>query len=325
MRKRHGFTLIELLVVIAIIALLIGLLVPAVQKVRESAARLKCANNLHQIGLALQLYHDTQGTFPPGYLYVPNTPSVGGAPPGHHHDYTKRLDRPHPHHGPVDPNGPGWGWAAYILPYIEQEPLAKQIDYTLPVESPSCLAARTITLSIYTCPSDPKTGTFTVLTQDNKALATAATNSYAACFGMGGVMNSLPDQGNGVFYRNSSVAIRDVVDGTSNTLAVGERAGFFAQSPWAGVMGPGTCRTTPGAPVYNAIVELAPPMVMARVWNKPLNSPYSEPYDFFSAHRTVVQFVFVDGSVHPISQAVDVTILQALATRGGGEAIGNDY
>src|SRR5436309_597185 len=102
--SRSGFTLIELLVVIAIIAILIGLLLPAVQKVREAASRLKCKNNLKQIGLAMHNYHGVANRFPPGYVSA--VASDGSD------------------------LGPGWGWAAHLLPYVEQDNLYKQIDFT---------------------------------------------------------------------------------------------------------------------------------------------------------------------------------------------------
>src|SRR5437899_2936417 len=96
-------------------------------------------------------------------------------------------------------------------------------------------------------PSDRNPGGFTVQNEMDKDLATAATSSYAACFGQGGLLNSQPDAGNGVFARNSRIRVADITDGTSNTLAIGERAALFTQTPWAGVMMRGACRITPGA------------------------------------------------------------------------------
>jgi prepilin-type N-terminal cleavage/methylation domain-containing protein len=313
MNARKAFTLIELLVVIAIIAILLGLLLPAVQKVREAASRTRCQNNLKQMGLALHLYHDTRQSFPPAYLYQPSP--VTPPPPTQ-----RRIDRI----PPKDPPGseaPGWGWAALLLNNLEQNNLAAQINFTLPVESVVNWNARTMPLTIYTCPSDIGTGVFTVQAVGNAPLAMAATNSYAACFGAGGLPNTMPDVSNGPFFRNSRTRATDITDGMSNTFLIGERAALLARAPWAGVITGGSIRTTPGAPVYNSLMEWSPVMAMARIGNKTLNSPYSEPYDFFSPHGQVVQFIFADGSVHPLSNAIDLPVLQALATISGGEVV----
>jgi prepilin-type N-terminal cleavage/methylation domain-containing protein len=312
MRTRRGFTLIELLVVIAIIAVLIGLLVPAVQKVREAAQKTECRNNLHQIGLALHLYHGTQNSFPPGYLFVPPGQKVA---PG-----WRVFDRP-PATAFVAPNGPGWGWAAFLLPYIEQAPLDRTIDHNLPVESPSMEEARTRLLRLYTCPSDLQTGVFTVYTNKNESLAQAATNSYAACFGAMRTMNLNPDVSDGVFCRNSATRIADITDGTSFTFLVGERGAFFTKTPWAGAMTGGTARVTPGAPVFLSIAEPPQVMPMARIGLRPLHDPLSQPYDFFSPHRDTIHFLFADASVHALSLTTSVGVLQALSTRAEGTPV----
>src|SRR5206468_4677630 len=120
------------------IAVLIGLLLPAVQKVREAAARTQCRNNLKQIGLALHNYHATYQTFPPGYLSA-----VG---PG----------------GPADDQGPGWGWATLILPYVEQDNLYRRIQLTTDIKDPAHAAVRLTSLPVFLCPSDGGNRTFTV-------------------------------------------------------------------------------------------------------------------------------------------------------------------
>lgn len=295
--QRFGFTLIELLVVIAIIAVLVGLLLPAVQKVREAANRASCQNNLHQIGLALHGYHDNQGSFPPGYLC------------------------PQPRTNP-DYTAPGWGWASLLLPYVEQGNLAQHINFGLPIEDPSNLAARTTILKLYVCPSDRSTGLFTILDKNNVALAQAATNSYAACHGIGVDLDEELDDFNGMFSRNSRIRFADVTDGTSSTIAIGERGAFFTQTPWAGAVSFGTTRITPGAPVSNlTVIEDAPTQTLAHIDIETINDPRADSEDFFTPHTGVAMFLFVDGSVHSIPTGTALALLQALCTRNGGEVV----
>jgi prepilin-type N-terminal cleavage/methylation domain-containing protein len=206
--KRKGFTLIELLVVIAIIAVLIGLLVPAVQKVRESAARSQCQNNLRQIGLALHHFHDNYQRFPSG-LMVP----VGNGQSGSIFPSTcPRCQQP--------PIPGGWGsWLTWILPYIEENNLYSEVnlrarEYTY-CQGPTSPGATVV--STYICPSDyvPR-----------KVIQYGAyyfgVNSYFGNAGTRAWPVSVASF-NGVLYYNSSVKIADVTDGTTQTLLAGER------------------------------------------------------------------------------------------------------
>jgi prepilin-type N-terminal cleavage/methylation domain-containing protein/prepilin-type processing-associated H-X9-DG protein len=318
---RSAFTLIELLVVIAIIALLLGLLVPAVQKVREAAARVSCKNNLHQIGLAMHNYYAVNGHFPAGYLS--NTPTTGPGPPPS--PPGRLIDGKG---GPLGPSGgikalPGWGWAALLLPYLDQEALYLRIDLAVSIEDPRHADIRTTIVRTFVCPSDRSTGVFTVLDQGtNKPLGDAATNSYAACYADWWQIYEAP--GSGMFCKNSATTVADVADGTSFTLAVGERAALFCQTPWAGVFSRGTARTMPNAPVYTTVVEPATVMALARVsGRRQLDDPWSEPYDFFTPHSGAGNFLFADGSVRDLTKAMDLNVQRALATMAGGEPVGD--
>jgi prepilin-type N-terminal cleavage/methylation domain-containing protein len=299
--RASAFTLIELLVVIAIVAVLIALLVPAVQKVRESASRAQCQNNLHQVGLAMHNYYDAQKAFPPGYVCQVQANA----------DYTS----------------PGWGWAAMLLPYLDQGNLTNQINFNLAVEDASNLAARTTVLPVFICPSDRSTGIFTIYDSSGNALVQAATNSYAACQGVGVDLDDDLDDGTGMFFRNSKVKFADITDGSSNTIAIGERASLLTQTPWAGAVSYGTTRVTPGAPVTDpTAVEESPSQVLAHVDIDTLNAPNSDPEDFFTPHPATVMFLFADGTVRPVSTGISLSTLQALATRNGGETIDpNDF
>jgi prepilin-type N-terminal cleavage/methylation domain-containing protein len=335
-RLRTGWTIIELLVVIAILAVLFGLTFPAVQKVRESASRASCQNNLRQMGMALHLYYEDEKHFPPSYLYTPPPEAtasaagrrgLGGPRRAAAWLRDRRVVPAIPGEGRVVVSeGPGWGWAALLLPYLDQSPLFQQIDFQVPVEGPGALSVRTTTLEIYTCPSDVNTGVYTVIGDWLQTIGDAATNSYAASYGALGSIDMAPDQGNGLLGRNSNFRKKDVTDGLSYTIALGERACLFAQTPWAGVLSGGSVPTTTGAPVYATIPEGAPSQVMARIGNRALLDPSSEPYDFFSPHPGLVQFVFADASVHALSGEVAIPVLQALATRAAGDSLSEgDY
>src|SRR5205809_5854042 len=150
---RRGFTLLELLVVIAIIAVLIALLLPAVQKIRESANRMQCLNNLKQMGLALHNYHDVNRSFPPGFISTLIDPSWR-LPAGNCNAFPSER-------------GPGWSFFALMLPYLEQENLYRSIRLDLPIMDPANDAPRRVAVRNYLCPSDTGTGLINLTTCGN--------------------------------------------------------------------------------------------------------------------------------------------------------------
>jgi prepilin-type N-terminal cleavage/methylation domain-containing protein len=304
-----GFTLIELLVVIAIIAILIGLLLPAVQKVREAAARMSCQNNLRQIGLAAMNYESSFQKFPPGVVISPNAPSTG---------YT---------FGPPFA-GPNTGALAFLLPYVEQQNVYNMIpqtyfdpngtatawaytfppfDYQLgwqPTNGTGTGANFAIPhVKIFECPSDAVYAGTTVGLIDPYWVEAGSIRidnvpnpnpggplnfgrgNYIGCAGYlgdnassGGAVGA--DRYKGIYYRNSTTRIAEISDGTSNTIAFGETLAGDGRVPRDFAL----CWFGAGS--------------MPTAWGLSTDPHW---YTYNSSHTNIVQFAFADGSVRPIT------------------------
>jgi prepilin-type N-terminal cleavage/methylation domain-containing protein len=283
--RRAAFTLIELLVVIAIIAVLIGLLVPAVQQVREAGDRVTCENNLHQIGLALHGYAFTNHYFPSAY----EAPGLN----------------------------PGWGWGAHILPHLDQRPLydtagvATRLFGNGTMPAPPNSYTQT-PLSVFRCPSDraPILNSVRLNHALSNYRAVAGPYTYPAFiadFDMGGVM-----------WQNSRITIPDVKDGTSNTLIVGECRFDDANGHWAALWAGMTGDRPDTGSVYISDV-----MWWVDDQSAEINGP--APQAFSSRHRFGAFFVFCDGSVRFFPEGVDVTTLKFLAGRADGQIVPLDF
>jgi hypothetical protein len=288
------------MVVVVLIAVAALLVFPAFQYLRRSSARTGCENNLRRLGHALTAYHEHHGHFPSGYL------RVGGPEEGETLSWNQDTR-------------PGWAWGSALLPFLDQKPLAGQIDLSVKIEDSRFDALRTTPLAEFRCPGDRHTGEFTVMNPADHVLARAATNSYAANFGTGGSISEEPERGNGVFYVNSRITLKDLTHGAGTTLTLGERGAILAQTPWAGAITNGTVRTMPDAPVISKVIEGAPVQVLAGVTGSiALNDLASTPGCFFSPHDGVVLFAFADGAARPFSTRTDASVLAGLAARAGG-------
>ena len=314
MRRRSGFTLIELLVVIAIIAILIGLLLPAVQKVRESANKTQCVNNLKQLGIAAQAFHGDYERFASG-VNIPGTSTVGTAS-------GKSALPPLP------------GYISLFeahLPYIEQNNLYSQLNLTANqysnVGSPT--APGNTVVKTFLCPSD--TGPKQIVYVSGAFTDYFGANTYGGNAGINSFYTSSMDE-TGIFFINSSVNIASITDGTSNTIMFGERnridptydviygggvSGSFAQkSGWA---------WTNNLPGYDYLYGSIQPIN----WKMPvgLTSDPGFVYEdqrfscYGSQHTGGANFCFSDGSVRFLPNSTNLVLLQQLSTRNGGEAV----
>jgi len=278
--KDKGFTLVELLVVIAIIGVLIALTLPAVQAARESSRQSQCRNNLKQFGIALNAYHTALDAFPIGCVSWKSSDPTSVAP--------------------------GWAWASQILPQLEQAPVYNALNFSTPVDGDGNATARAAAIAVFLCPSDFKEGPLRRTTAGGGSIV-AETTSYGANHGAGGSIGGDPDRGNGLFLRNRVIRIRDIRDGTSTTIALGERARVLVVNAWAGGLSDGRGGI----------------QVLAGVGDTPPNSPRSPPDAFFGVHPCGAYFLMADGSVRLIKPTVAMPTYRALATRTGSETIGD--
>ncbi|PHS03224.1 MAG: prepilin-type cleavage/methylation domain-containing protein [Blastopirellula sp.] len=322
MNQRKGFTLVELLVVIAIIGILIALLLPAVQMAREAARRMSCTNNLKQLGLALHNYHDTFGTFPSGYLA--NNVSTND--------------------GWQAEDGSGFAWGSLVLPFIEESALHDSLNFEGDSRDPANLALAHNHVSGFRCPSDAGDDHFEIDISGTEYELDVA--NYVGIYGYGNVsMRPGNPMGKGIFYRNSSTRMRDIIDGTSNTICVGERAQTHdfvsgmdqveSHSTWyaavpgvsrpAGMMsggmgGMGGMMEGPGSLVLGHVGQPAM-MSMPAMHHTP--STTNHIVNFSSFHPGGINFVAVDGSVHFLTEIVEYDTFKHLGERADGKVLGD--
>ncbi|HEY7157094.1 MAG TPA: DUF1559 domain-containing protein [Gemmataceae bacterium] len=353
MKKTHphrpGFTLIELLVVIAIIGALIGLLLPAVQKVRAAAARLQCQNNLKQIGLALHQYEGASGCFPPAYT------RTSGKQAGTSYGISYPDD---------GWNGlPGWGWGTLILPYIEQDNLYKSLRLDLPCWATENAPFVKTKLPIFLCPAavGPRDGfalhRYTGPSDDPQDAGEFsptiffAHSHYVTNAGQNGPwnrppastydyttpasVNGVPDIINGPFYRNSRTRVADVTDGLSNTVFVGECDSVLTNKTWVGVV-PWSCTPPQTPPVGIGDTNSGGCLVGAHsgpdatdhpniVIHAP-NNPFGHTDQMWSSHPGPgCNVLFGDGSVRFIGAFINPNTWWALSTMNVGDVPQGDY
>ncbi|MSR51895.1 MAG: DUF1559 domain-containing protein [Gemmataceae bacterium] len=316
--SKQAFTLIELLVVIAIIAILIGLLLPAVQKVREAANRMKCTNNLKQMGLASHGFHDAKGRFPAALNHGSMT---------WYSSYQRDLPP-----GGVEPNGypsegPFLSWTTHIAPHMEMDNIYMQWNFKAWPwwQYYNGVGVNSHKAKMMQCPSDSRVG---LICNDGGNFA--ALTSY---LGVSGKDQFREDGGqDGIFYINSGVAMAGISDGTSNTLLIGERPpsnDLYYGWMWAGsgdfpyfgatdvVLG--VREITNGSP--NGSRDFYRPGTLIDPTN-------IHRYHFWSLHPGGGMWLFADGHVQYISYSAGtstvpggLTLLEALASRNNGELL----
>jgi prepilin-type N-terminal cleavage/methylation domain-containing protein/prepilin-type processing-associated H-X9-DG protein len=342
--KRPGFTLIELLVVIAIIAILIGLLLPAVQKVREAAARMTCQSNLKQLGLAMHNFHDVNGRLPPGGAndVAPFGTSTGAT----------------------------WGssWKVYLLPFIEQDNIFRRWQFTAESgyrNNNNLTMVQNIKIKTYRCPSSPVpefmtnrgglnrklmatsyTGIAGSVMQSSNTIPTphpAPNLAVGCCNGSGPRATE-----NGILYGGSMVTLTGITDGTSNTWMIGEQSDHLRAANNSPVTAGYTAGYAAPGGLYGWTMGAAHPVGRTQVgwgdgrhfnctsmrWvinrtglantaSQGTNNDVGTNFPLSSAHSGGVNICLGDGSVRFFSNSTTAALISAYSTRAHGEVISN--
>jgi prepilin-type N-terminal cleavage/methylation domain-containing protein/prepilin-type processing-associated H-X9-DG protein len=316
-KTRDGFTLIELLVVIAIIAVLVGLLLPAVQKVREAANRMSCQNNLKQIGLGV---HNLVGTT--NYLPSSQRPPTNGTP------------------------APRVGWMVFLLPYIEQGNLYNNYNLGLNWFDPLNLPSSSTPIKIFNCPSTAVQGLLDGRPEISPFVGIVATTDYAAInyvdprLATAGLVDAASVNGpTGALPQNAKNKWADITDGLSGTILVTESAArpqlwrlgkLFGTFPTDHVNGGGWARASSDITLNGLTPDgiSSPGPCPMNCSNGTDALQYPDPYfgihgtgDPYAFHTGGINALFADGSVHFIAQSIDIRVFAYLATMNGGEVV----
>lgn len=291
MAQRKAFSLIELLVVVAIMTLLLALLLPAVQKVRESASKVSCQNNLKQIGLALHLYHDSYGRFPPAIQHHP---------------------QPDMHN-----------WAIYTLPFLEQDAIAARYHFEKSWSDPINLSAISTRVPIFLCPSAPTDRDTNSVGPsygacDYSPIANVDANLIAT-----GLLAPWKGNPSGVMTYGRGYRIGDVVDGTSHTLLIAEDAGrplLYRRRQLVGTTGPlGWASVNDLNPInldgfnYDGTAQYGPCAINC-----------NNGHEVYSFHVQGANTLFTDGRVQFLKEDINIKVMAALVTLAGGEVVTDD-